>query len=154
MIMKNILKIFPFILVLSACNSKDREVENLYTFTKLYGYVRWFYPSDEAASIDWNRFAVFGVQTVKNSKNGKELKSDLLKLFKPIAPALQLSEINNIQSFNLKSIIPVDTSEYVAWKHYGVSLSVYSGLIDPSFRVIDPPAGGNNPEGRSLLSMQ
>jgi hypothetical protein len=31
---------------------------------------------------------------------------------------------------------------------------VYSGLIDPSFRVIDPPAGGNNPEGRSLLSMQ
>jgi hypothetical protein len=32
--------------------------------------------------------------------------------------------------------------------------SVYSGLIDPSFRVIDPSAGGNNPEGRSLLSMQ
>ncbi len=31
---------------------------------------------------------------------------------------------------------------------------VYSGLIDPSFRVIDPSAGGNNPEGRSLLSMQ
>ena len=28
--------------------------------------------------------------------------------------------------------------------------SVYSGLIDPLFRVIDPPAGGNNPEGRSL----
>ena len=27
---------------------------------------------------------------------------------------------------------------------------VYSGLIDPSFRVIDPFAGGNNPEGRSL----
>jgi len=26
---------------------------------------------------------------------------------------------------------------------------VYSGLIDPSFRVIDPSAGGNNPEGRS-----
>jgi preprotein translocase subunit Sec63 len=33
-------------------------------------------------------------------------------------------------------------------------VSVYSGLIDPSFRVIDPSAGGNNPEGRSLLSMQ
>jgi hypothetical protein len=29
--------------------------------------------------------------------------------------------------------------------------AVYSGLIDPSFRVIDPPAGGNNPEGRSLI---
>ena len=29
--------------------------------------------------------------------------------------------------------------------------TVYSGLIDPSFRAIDPPAGGNNPEGRSLI---
>ena len=35
-----------------------------------------------------------------------------------------------------------------------VGLYVYSGLIDPSFRVIDPSWGGNNPEGRSFLSMQ
>lgn len=30
-----------------------------------------------------------------------------------------------------------------------IDIIVYSGLIDPSFRVIDPSAGGNNPEGRS-----
>ena len=24
------------------------------TFAKLYGYVRWFYPGDEASKIDWN----------------------------------------------------------------------------------------------------
>ena len=37
---------------------------------------------------------------------------------------------------------------------FNIPQGVYSGLIDPSFRVIDPSAGGNNPEGRSLLSMQ
>ena len=26
--------------------------------------------------------------------------------------------------------------------------AVYSGQIDPSFRLIDPLAGGNNPEGQ------
>jgi hypothetical protein len=31
----------------------------------------------------------------------------------------------------------------------GAGTNVYSGLIDPSFRVIDPSVGGNNPEGRS-----
>jgi len=38
--------------------------------------------------------------------------------------------------------------------HGYLGIDVYSGLIDPSFRVIDPSAGGNNPEGRSLLNMQ
>jgi hypothetical protein len=31
----------------------DKKIENLKTFSKLYGYIRYFHPSDEAASI-WN----------------------------------------------------------------------------------------------------
>ena len=33
-------------------------IENLLAFAKLYGYVRYFHPSDAASSIDWERFAV------------------------------------------------------------------------------------------------
>ncbi len=50
---------------------------------------------------------------------------------------------------NTVSIKPINERQDI-W----IELYVYSGLIDPSFRVIDPSAGGNNPEGRSLLSMQ
>ena len=47
----------------SGCINKSRKVENLETFAKVYGYVRWFYPSDEAAKINWTNFAVYGQQS-------------------------------------------------------------------------------------------
>jgi hypothetical protein len=30
-------------------------LQNLETFSRLYGYVRWFHPSDEAQEIDWDK---------------------------------------------------------------------------------------------------
>ena len=39
----------------------DRELDNVAAFARLYGVVRYFFPSDAAASLDWNQFAVDGV---------------------------------------------------------------------------------------------
>jgi hypothetical protein len=33
-----------------------RIIEQLRAFAKLYGYVRFFHPSDEAAELDWDSF--------------------------------------------------------------------------------------------------
>ena len=108
--------------LLIGCVNNYRKVENLHTFAKAYGYVRWFYPGDEAAQVDWNKFAVYGIQKVENARNEKELKKILAELFKPIAPAIQIFETNHTESFDVHSIIPQDTSELntVSWKHYGV----------------------------------
>ena len=38
------------------------------TFTKLYGYVRYFHPSDEASNIDWENFA--GLPTMFEPEGG------------------------------------------------------------------------------------
>ena len=35
-----------------------QTIDNLVAFAKLYGYIRYFHPSDEAASINWNQFAM------------------------------------------------------------------------------------------------
>ena len=32
----------------------------LEAFARLYGCVRYFHPGDEAAALDWDRFAVLG----------------------------------------------------------------------------------------------
>lgn len=40
------------------------DAEELRAFAKLYGYVRFFHPSDEAASADWNAFAIEGARRV------------------------------------------------------------------------------------------
>ncbi len=45
----------------------QHEVERLRAFARRYGYVRFFHPSDEAASIDWDRFAVLGVIRIREA---------------------------------------------------------------------------------------
>jgi hypothetical protein len=35
-------------------------------YAKLFGYIRHFHPSDEAARTDWNQFAIDGVRGVES----------------------------------------------------------------------------------------
>ena len=46
----------------------SREIDNVAAFARLYGVVRFFYPSDAAAELDWNRFAVHGVSRVRAAR--------------------------------------------------------------------------------------
>ncbi|MBV8252509.1 MAG: hypothetical protein JO154_07865 [Chitinophaga sp.] len=101
-----------------------RETDNLTAFAKMYGYVRFFHPSDEASSISWENFAVYGSQEVLHAKSNLELIQTLNKLFKPIAPA---ALVYSGKEPGLPSIIPPDTSQYklIAWQHKGVGLPNY-----------------------------
>ncbi|MDQ7817114.1 MAG: S41 family peptidase [Melioribacteraceae bacterium] len=106
---------------------QSQQLENLKAFTKLYGYIRFFHPSDEASKIDWNKFAVYGVAKVRNAKNDEELKEILKQLFLAIAPTVRIySADENPKEYKEK--IPEDTSglKLVAWQHLGVGLSAKS----------------------------
>jgi len=59
--MKKLLLLLTIVigLLCTACQSETkRKVQNIETFAKLYGYARWFHPSNEAQEIDWDKFAV------------------------------------------------------------------------------------------------
>ncbi|TAL67101.1 MAG: hypothetical protein EPN82_16135 [Bacteroidetes bacterium] len=104
-------------------NQVNQEIQNLRTFTKLYGYVRYFHPSDEAATLDWDRFAIYGVEQVRKAKNKDELKSTLEQLFYPIAPTMQIYKEGE-KPESLK--IPSDATglKIVAWQHYGYGTNI------------------------------
>ena len=125
----NLLK--PFLLwvicalILSNCTSKkDQRTNNLRAFTKLYGYVKYFHPSDEAAGIDWDKFAIYGANRVQQVKNPEELKSVLYELFLPIAPSIKLYHETDDAQFNVESITPEDTTRFktISWQHEGLGL--------------------------------
>ena len=99
----------------------DETIRNLRAFAKLYGCVRFFHPSDEASSIDWDRFAVLGAGRVKDCASGKELEKALTQLFLPLAPSLQVFSATATPK-PLK--LPSDTAglKAVAWRHEGVKL--------------------------------
>jgi C-terminal processing protease CtpA/Prc len=101
--------------------SPSQEVQNLRAFAKMYGYVRFFHPSDEAASIDWDRFAILGVIRIREVPPSGDLLKAMNKLFLPIAPAVQIFETGHEpEPLALPEISP--ELEMVAWQHLGVRL--------------------------------
>ncbi|MFO7842445.1 MAG: S41 family peptidase [Bacteroidales bacterium] len=125
-------KIIVAVIVLfmfTGCQNQSQKVQNIKTFAKLYGYVRWFHPSDEAQEIDWDKFAILGVQKVENVKSELALKDTLLKLFSPIVQGLKISTGKNTTPIDLHSLISDTTAnKVVAWQHYGVNLGQKSNV--------------------------
>lgn len=117
--------------------SDTLRVRNLRAFAKLYGYVRWFHPSDEAAATDWDRFAVHGARRVMDAPSPAELRERLEELFLPIAPAVRVYPEG--ERPDLPDLVPDDTTglEVVAWQHRGVGLR--EGSQYRSVRLNRPP---------------
>ncbi|NIM52491.1 MAG: peptidase S41 [Gemmatimonadales bacterium] len=115
----------------SATAQVTQEVQNLRAFAKLYGYVKYFHPSDEASKVPWDEFAVYGAAAVRSAANTQELKRALEALFLPIAPTIQIY-YSSQQPPTPAVSVPADTTglELVAWQHRGVSFGT-----DPSSAV-------------------
>jgi len=122
---KPLLTLFCLISILTA-NAQGipqrQKVSNLETFTKLCGYVRYFHPSDEAASLNWEKFIYYGSKEVENAGNQKELTEKLKGLFNPIAPSVQIVQDNYTKAFDVKSITPLNKvgMKEITWQHYGL----------------------------------
>lgn len=133
--------VFVFIFLFLGCNNNEipqkKKVENIKAFAKLYGYVRWFHPSDEAQQVDWDRFACYGVKTVESAPNSEALKDSLLKLFLPIAPSLEIYGDLEKNDFDISKITPPDTkgSYPIYWQHSGVKLNQTPANVYKSIRV-------------------
>jgi hypothetical protein len=135
--------IFYFIFLIPYCVfsqilSINDQVENIYAFTKLYGYVKYFHPSDEASRIDWAKFAILGVKKVQFAKSKEELKNTLNYLFLPIAPLAHIFT-TKVDTKNSIDFFQADTSKanIIAWQHLGVDCrSGKSSNIYKSSRVL------------------
>ncbi len=116
--------------VVSSANSgihspvASQRVENLRAFAKLYGYVRYFHPSDEAAVMDWNQFAVYGVGKVKNATTTNELKIALEGLFLPIAPTLQILRASEQSGFFYQRAVAGSATKVISWQHKGLGIEL------------------------------
>lgn len=94
-----------------------RGLENLVAFARLFGIVRHFHPSDEAAAADWDAIAVNGAEHVEEAKDAAELASRLRDVFLPLAPTarIQPGDAGAIPSPEK----PANAVAIVAWQHRG-----------------------------------
>jgi len=105
-------------------STESQKIQNLRGFAKLYGYVKYFHPSDEASAIDWDKFAIYGAKQVKDAKDTEELKTALEGLFLPIAPTIQIYTSEEKPQDPMKQVTDDTTGlKIVAWQHRGLGLN-------------------------------
>ena len=98
------------------------EIENVAAFARLYGVVRFFYPSDAAAELDWSRFAVHGTSLVRRARDTTELETVLEQLVAPLGPGIEIGA-------NLAAAAAAAGTDapLVAWRYLGAGLSTSDG---------------------------
>jgi C-terminal processing protease CtpA/Prc len=92
---------------------------NLTAFTRLYGYVRFFHPSDEAARTDWETFAVEGIRAVEDAGSTAELISRLRTVFAGVSPTVQIYRSGDPPQSGPTATAP----EIMRYHHNGVGLA-------------------------------
>jgi C-terminal processing protease CtpA/Prc len=125
--MKSLEAIILSFFISTVCFSQTNEkIENLKTFVKVYGYVKYFHPSDEAANTDWDKFAIYGADKVEKCRNKAELLNTLNELFLPIAPTVKFYNTGEDVKFDVKSITPPNPKKYklTYWQHLGVGIGI------------------------------
>jgi C-terminal processing protease CtpA/Prc len=99
----------------------NATIEPLAQFARLYGYVRFFHPSDEAAAIDWDRFAVLGAREMLACDSPEQTRKTLERIFGPVAPTVVIGSETDVTPRNLPNANRRAT-RLTYWEHFGVKL--------------------------------
>jgi C-terminal processing protease CtpA/Prc len=117
-------------------------LRNLIAFSRLFGYVRHFYPSNEAARTDWESFAIDGVRAVEGAKNSSELAEILASLFRPVAPKVQVYLSNNAPQVSATVLPPGNqtTVKVKVWRHHGFGTGAQGSIYKSNLLIVEMPA--------------
>ncbi|WP_343673182.1 hypothetical protein [Chitinophaga sp.] len=101
-----------------------QEIRNLCAFARLYGYIRYFHPADEAQLVDWDHFAIYGSSVVRKAGNDDALLATLRQLFLPLAPSIKIFKRTDKIVFDVKDITPASLAGYhdISWQYSGLSM--------------------------------
>jgi len=108
------------------CSTKSKKIENMATFAKVYGYVKYFHPSDEASQIDWNKFSIYGASQIDKCRTDEDVIKVLEELFKPIAPTIRFATDSLEFDLDMNETIPDSLKKLKTtyWQHSGVSIGM------------------------------
>jgi hypothetical protein len=101
-----------------------RQVRNITAFCRLFGYIRYFHPSDETQQLDWERFAIYGSHRVMDAPDDRQLLNRLKELFQPVAPTARIFLATDAVHFDRKALAPLQGAGYreISWQYTGMSM--------------------------------
>jgi hypothetical protein len=115
------------LVVAVAAPADERAVENLAAFARVYGYVRFFHPSDEAATVDWDKVAIIGAEAVRDAGDREALRVALLQVFQPVAPSMELTGPTSTATAAKSAPLAPPGERLIFWQHAGLKLTDQPG---------------------------
>jgi len=100
-------------------------LENLTAFAKLYGIVRHFHPSDEAAAADWHLLAIAGTRRVEGAAAASDLAGTLQDVFVPVAPTIRV--YTGAEPPRPTALAPAGDAHVTRWHNIGFAAAGPSG---------------------------
>ena len=94
-----------------------RGLDNVIAFTRLTGYVRFFYPGDSILTTNWDEFVVRGMRVVEAAPTTDSLAMTLRALFRSVAPEVQI--VRGATPSGPKSPASPGDNAIVFWRHCG-----------------------------------
>jgi C-terminal processing protease CtpA/Prc len=124
-----------------------QQQKNLAAFARLFGYVRYFHPSDEAQIISWPMLATKGSRQMLAVQNDAELIKTLNDLFQPLGPTIRVFPTGQPMKFDPAALRPpaaARAGRVVSWQHQGIYTG--AGKTYHGVRLGRPgPVGDNTP---------
>lgn len=103
----------------------DQALANLATFTRAFGHLRWFHPTDAACQTEWDRLAIAAMAPMASARNVPELQERLRTFFAAFAPRAQFLAAGEAPT---PMPIPEGTVRFRRWVHeggYGLSRDIH-----------------------------
>lgn len=119
----------PVVHAAPAADARLATPEALAAYTRLYGVVRYFHPSDAAQQVDWDRFAIHGAARVRECRDRDALRQELTRLFAPMSRDVEV--VDREADFRGPSRRIREGDAAVAWRYLG-------------------PGHGRTPEGNAV----
>jgi len=108
--MRIILIIYTILILFQSCSKETSQTDRIVDFAKTYGLVKYFYPGDESAMLDWDRFGVYASKQL--IRKDQEVK--LAQLFE-WASAVSISS----EQIDTSYLEKLTNKNAVYWQHIG-----------------------------------
>ncbi|MEM6991660.1 MAG: S41 family peptidase [Myxococcota bacterium] len=109
-------------------------VDALQAFARVFGYVRYFHPTDAAADANWSELAAQGSAWVADAETLGELAERLQSFFEPIAPTLEIW-VEGEPPPGPRGTSKTSYTELVYWQYLGYPGAVLSLYSPPYSKV-------------------
>jgi hypothetical protein len=114
-----------------------RARDNLIAFARLYGYIRYFHPSEASQSADWSAIAVEGARRVEPAETPAELARALGEVFAAVAPTVRIFESSrSVPQAPLDRPWDSAGTGIAYWNHYGVRTSEAPNIYDSRLTIV------------------